>query len=186
MLRSYEPPSVPRHGVGPLPLHVDVSRRATPCAIIGPTGLTVERGLWARFCPRVRTKTLRANGRFPGSEPLFVERTPGIVGRSARTLETGRLMVVTSALPDGTGPRTAGSGRLTVGTDALTGGRRPRTPASGRLTVGTDALVGGRRTRTPASGRLTVGTDALAGGRRPRTPASGRLMSDSSGLMGRR
>src|SRR6266853_71188 len=186
MLRSYEPPSVRGTVSGLVPLHIDVSRRATPCAIIGPAGLTVERGLWARFCPRARTKTLRANGRFPGSGPLFGERTPGIIGRSARTLETGRLMLVTSALPDGTRPRIAKSSRLTIGTDAVAGRRRARIGSSGRLTVGTDALAGGRRPRTPASGRLTVGTDALAGGRRPRTPASGRLMSDSSGLMGRR
>src|SRR6266436_3752433 len=169
MLRSYEPPSVPRHGVGPLPLHVDVSRRATPCAIIGPTGLTVERGLWARFCPRVRTKTLRANGRFTGSEPLFVERTPGIVGRSARTLESGRLMAVTGAFAGGRRPRIARSGWLTVGTNARAGARRIRIARSGRLTVGTRALAGGRRPRAPARGRLTVVTDALAGGRRPRT-----------------
>src|SRR5260370_15753474 len=114
MLRSYEPPSVRGTVSGLVPLHIDVSRRATPCAIFGPAGLTVERGLWARFCPRARTKTLRANGRFPGSGPLFGERTPCIVGRSARTLESGRLMVVTSALPDGTGPRIATSSLLTI------------------------------------------------------------------------
>src|SRR5882762_2131232 len=157
-----------------------------PYAITGPAGLTVERGLWARFCPRARTKTLHANGRFPGSGPLFVERTPGIAGRSARTLESGRLMVVTSALPDGTRPRIAGSGRLTVGTDALTGRRRPRTPASDRLTVGTDALTGGRWPRTPASGRLTVGTDARAGGRRPHIAGSARLTVGTDALAGRR
>src|SRR6267143_1311821 len=171
MLRSYEPPSVRGTVSGLVPLHIDVSRRATPCAIIGPTGLTVERGLWARFCPRARTKTLRANGRFPGSGPLFGERTPGIVGRSARTLETGRLMVVTSALPDGTRPRIPASGRLTVGTDALTGGRRPRTPTSGRLTVGTRAVAVRRRTLTPASGRLMSDSSGLTGGRWKRTAA---------------
>src|SRR6266853_3861015 len=144
MLRSYEPPSVRGTVSGLVPLHIDVSRRATPCAIFGPTGLTVERGLWARFCPRARTKTLRANGRFPGSGPLFGGRTRRIVGRSARRVGSGQLFVVTSGLAGGTRTRIAGTGRLTVGTDAVAGGRRPLTPASGRLMSDSSGLTGRR------------------------------------------
>ncbi len=212
----FEPPAqccvhtnlLPSRGTvsGLVPLHIDVSRRADAlCDNRASRSHSGTRSLDSILSPR-EDENSRANGRFPGTGPLFGGRTQGIVRRSARTLESGRLMVVTSALPGGTRPRIAGTGRLAVVTNALAGERRPRIGSSARLTVGTDALArrrrariarsdrlavgtnalaGGRRPRTPASGRLTVGTDALAGGRRPRTAASGRLMSDSSGLTGR-
>src|SRR6266850_6631172 len=98
MLRSYEPPSVRGTVSGVVPLHIDVSRPATPCAIIGPARLAVERGLSGSILsPREDENSARERS-LPGSGPLFVERTPGIVGRSARTLESGRLMVVTSTV----------------------------------------------------------------------------------------
>src|SRR6267378_1003881 len=77
MLRSYEPPSVGGTVSGLVPLHSDVSRPATPLAIIGPARLAVERGLLGSILSSREDENSRANGRFPGA-----------TRRSSRELDT--------------------------------------------------------------------------------------------------
>src|SRR6266850_5906352 len=98
MLRSYEPPSVRGTVSGLVPLHIDVSRPATPCAIIGPARLAVERGLSGSILSSRGDENSACERSLSCYDPPFVERTRYIVGRSARTLESGRLMVVTSTV----------------------------------------------------------------------------------------
>src|SRR5690348_11491407 len=69
-----------------------------PCAISGPSRLTVERGPSARFCPHVRTKNSWVNGRFLGSGPWCIGRCPWIASRSALIVASGPLIGATSAL----------------------------------------------------------------------------------------